>query len=265
MKSTASRRAAGGGEGSTVTDRTIAQLLTEMDGVQELLGVVVLAATNRKDLVRSALLRAGTLRFLDRAAAAGPSRAARDLQGPYPRPAACQGCEPRGTRRRGGEGQSGADIELACRNDSSGPRSANIWSIHKDKAETGEHLPFAWSTFGPAVSEPVSTVRRRVGAELEQDLRRALHFRSSTANRSGPDPGKRASGPYIEKGRRGGVGKRGRKRSPNSGTNGNRRWTAFPSIARNCGSTGWPARLRAGGKNRSRPRAARRPRTTAFC
>ena len=44
---------------SGVGQRVISQLLTEMDGVEELKGVVVLAATNRLDLVNPALLRQG--------------------------------------------------------------------------------------------------------------------------------------------------------------------------------------------------------------
>lgn len=42
-----------------VTERVISQLLAEMDGIEELRGVVVLAATNRPDLLDPALLRAG--------------------------------------------------------------------------------------------------------------------------------------------------------------------------------------------------------------
>ena len=53
-----------GGEANAVTDRAIAQLLTEMDGVEELKGVIVLAATNRIDIVDQALLRAGRFDFL---------------------------------------------------------------------------------------------------------------------------------------------------------------------------------------------------------
>jgi len=47
-----------GGE-SMVTERVVSQLLTELDGIQALQGVVVLAATNRIDMVDPALLRAG--------------------------------------------------------------------------------------------------------------------------------------------------------------------------------------------------------------
>ena len=45
--------------GSNVTDRVISQFLTEMDGIEDLKGVVVLAATNRIDLIDPALLRSG--------------------------------------------------------------------------------------------------------------------------------------------------------------------------------------------------------------
>jgi transitional endoplasmic reticulum ATPase len=42
-----------------VTERVISQFLIEMDGIEELKGVVVLAATNRLDLVDPAILRSG--------------------------------------------------------------------------------------------------------------------------------------------------------------------------------------------------------------
>ncbi len=52
-------RRTGDSSGSNVTDRVISQFLTEMDGIEELKGVVVLAATNRMDLIDPALLRSG--------------------------------------------------------------------------------------------------------------------------------------------------------------------------------------------------------------
>jgi len=42
-----------------VTERVVNQILTEMDGLQELLDVVVIAATNRPDILDTALLRPG--------------------------------------------------------------------------------------------------------------------------------------------------------------------------------------------------------------
>jgi transitional endoplasmic reticulum ATPase len=46
------------------TDRVVASLLTELDGVESLRNVVVIAATNRPDLVDSALLRPGRIERL---------------------------------------------------------------------------------------------------------------------------------------------------------------------------------------------------------
>ena len=49
---------------SGVTDRVVASLLTEMDGIEPLNDVVVLGATNRPDLIDPALLRPGRLEKL---------------------------------------------------------------------------------------------------------------------------------------------------------------------------------------------------------
>jgi len=49
----------GGSADSHVTERVISQFLTELDGIEELKGVVILAATNRPDIIDPALLRAG--------------------------------------------------------------------------------------------------------------------------------------------------------------------------------------------------------------
>ena len=52
------RRGSAGTE-AHVMERVISQFLTEMDGIEELRGVVILAATNRLDLIDPALLRSG--------------------------------------------------------------------------------------------------------------------------------------------------------------------------------------------------------------
>jgi transitional endoplasmic reticulum ATPase len=51
------RRGAGGD--TSVAERVVSQFLTELDGIEELKGVTVLAATNRPDIIDPALLRAG--------------------------------------------------------------------------------------------------------------------------------------------------------------------------------------------------------------
>ncbi|MCK4938168.1 MAG: CDC48 family AAA ATPase [Methanosarcinales archaeon] len=49
------------GDDTHVTERVISQILTEMDGMEELKDVLVIAATNRPDMVDAALLRPGRL------------------------------------------------------------------------------------------------------------------------------------------------------------------------------------------------------------
>lgn len=104
-----------GSDATAVTDRVIAQLLTEMDGVAAMPGVIVLAATNRRDLIDPALLRAGRFDFV--------------VDFPLPDAAARRQILDVHTRGRRladdvdldelagtfSEGRSGADIDLLCR------------------------------------------------------------------------------------------------------------------------------------------------------
>ncbi|MGD0388440.1 MAG: CDC48 family AAA ATPase [Tepidisphaeraceae bacterium] len=53
-----------GSDSSVVGDRVIAQFLAEMDGVEELRGVLVMGATNRLDLIDPAVLRPGRFDLL---------------------------------------------------------------------------------------------------------------------------------------------------------------------------------------------------------
>jgi transitional endoplasmic reticulum ATPase len=58
IDSVAPRRHVGSDDGHT-TERVVNQLLTEMDGMQDLADIVIIAATNRPDLLDTALLRPG--------------------------------------------------------------------------------------------------------------------------------------------------------------------------------------------------------------
>jgi len=49
----------GGDSGSHVTEQVVSQMLTEMSGIEDMNGVVIVAATNRPDIVDPALLRPG--------------------------------------------------------------------------------------------------------------------------------------------------------------------------------------------------------------
>ena len=102
------------GDNSQVTERVISQFLTELDGLEELKGVLVLAATNRKDLIDSAILRPGRFDFI--------------LEFPLPDEKARQeifGIHVRGkplasdidleVLAQKTEGLAGSDIEVICR------------------------------------------------------------------------------------------------------------------------------------------------------
>ena len=59
LDSVAPHRSGGERGDSHVTERIVSQLLTEMDGLEDLKGVIVIGATNRPDIVDQALLRPG--------------------------------------------------------------------------------------------------------------------------------------------------------------------------------------------------------------
>ncbi|MBI2067697.1 MAG: CDC48 family AAA ATPase [Deltaproteobacteria bacterium] len=105
----------GGGEGdSGVMGRTISQFLTELDGLEELRGVVILGATNRVDLIDPALIRPG--RFDHIIHLGLPDEEGREAifrihTGGRPLE---KGINLRGLSRET-EGKSGAEIESICR------------------------------------------------------------------------------------------------------------------------------------------------------
>ncbi|KAI9481244.1 MAG: P-loop containing nucleoside triphosphate hydrolase protein [Benjaminiella poitrasii] len=63
------KRGSSGDGGTSVADRVLSQLLNELDGVEALVNVTVVAATNRPDIIDDALLRPGRI---DRILYVGP-------------------------------------------------------------------------------------------------------------------------------------------------------------------------------------------------
>lgn len=104
----------GGSDATAVSDRMIAQLLTEMDGVEELLGVLVLAATNRKDLLDPALLRAGRFDYVIDLPIPG-LEARREIYRVHTRQKPLDPEIDLDELAAESEGSTGADIELHCR------------------------------------------------------------------------------------------------------------------------------------------------------
>jgi transitional endoplasmic reticulum ATPase len=98
---------------SGVSERVVAQFLAEMDGIEELTGVVVLAATNRLDMIDDALLRSG--RFDLRLEIPLPNEHARaEIFKIHLKHKAVQQVALQKLARET-DGCSGADIEFICR------------------------------------------------------------------------------------------------------------------------------------------------------
>lgn len=104
----------GGSDAMAVSDRMIAQLLTEMDGVEELKGVLVLAATNRKDLLDPALLRAGRFDFVIDLPLPD-LEARREIYRVHTRDKPLDPAIDLDALAAESDGSTGADIELHCR------------------------------------------------------------------------------------------------------------------------------------------------------
>lgn len=102
----------GTGEGAVV-ERVVAQLLTEMDGIEERRGVFVLAATNRPDRVDAALLRPG--RFDQILEVPTPDLATRRAIYEIHTRHRLIGSVDLDALARASEGLVGADIEAVCR------------------------------------------------------------------------------------------------------------------------------------------------------
>uniref|UniRef100_A0ACD5W911 Uncharacterized protein n=1 Tax=Avena sativa TaxID=4498 RepID=A0ACD5W911_AVESA len=103
-----------GSNGISVADRVLSQLLQEMDGLDQKIGVTVIAATNRPDKIDIALLRPGRFdRLLD---VQPPDEADReDIFRIHTRNIPCSPDVNLKELARLTEGYTGADIKLVCR------------------------------------------------------------------------------------------------------------------------------------------------------
>lgn len=106
--------ARGGGGDSHVSERVISQLLTEIDGTEELKGVFILGATNRKDIIDPALLRPGRIDMLIEIPP--PDEHARlEIFKVHTRGKPLEKDVKLQSLARQAEGMVGADIEFICR------------------------------------------------------------------------------------------------------------------------------------------------------
>jgi len=137
----------GAHSGSHVTETVVNQLLTEMDGIENIENVVVIGATNRPDILDPSLLRPG--RFDSRILVHAPDEKARlSIFKVHTRkmPIEKVSLEELAVKT---EGYSGADIEAVCREAAMIALRENIKASKVNK----EHFEKALEKIKPSVSE----------------------------------------------------------------------------------------------------------------
>jgi transitional endoplasmic reticulum ATPase len=160
---------------SGVGERVVSQLLTELDGLEELEDVVVVATTNRPDLIDSALLR--------------PGRLDRHVHVPVPDEEARRKIFEVHTEHkpladdvdlealaRRTDGYVGADVEAVCREASMAASREFITSVSPDDIDTSvgnvrvsmEHFEAALDEVNPSVNEETRQRYEEIERRFEQ-------------------------------------------------------------------------------------------------
>ena len=140
---------------SSVTERVVNQLLTEMDGLEDLYDIVVVAATNRPDMVDPALLRPG--RFDRIILTPVPSEKARtEIFGVHTKGMPVKVDVEKLAKMT--EGYAGADIEAVC-------REAAIYALRKDfnaKSVEEEHFIEALNKVKPSITKEIEQAYKEI-------------------------------------------------------------------------------------------------------
>lgn len=142
----------GASSDSHVTERVVNQFLTEVDGLEELHDVVVIAATNRPDIVDPALLRPG--RFDRIILVDVPTKEARKrILEVHTSEMPLQGVNLEKVAELT-DGYVGADLEAVCREAAIHALRGNI----KAKEITMDHFEAALETVGPSVTPDIASM-----------------------------------------------------------------------------------------------------------
>ena len=149
---------------SGVTERIVNQLLTSIDGLETMEGVVVIAATNRPDILDRALLRAG--RFDRLVLIPAPDKKARlEILKIHTRNMPLKNVDLEELAGRL-DGYAGADIENLC-------REAAMIAIRESKAAdiiTSKHFEEAMKTVKPSIDDELIELYERLGKEMESGI-----------------------------------------------------------------------------------------------
>lgn len=158
-------RGSGMGE-PRVVERMVNTLLSEMDGLEELRGVVVIGATNRPDLIDAALLRPG--RFDEIVLVPPPDEKTRlEILKVHVRDMALDEDVNIKELSKRAEGYSGADIEALCRKAGMIALHENIKIEKVSKRHFEEALTKVNPSTTPQTNEYYEEVARRLGRGLE--------------------------------------------------------------------------------------------------
>jgi len=161
----------GGAEGEPrVVERMVNTLLSEMDGLEELRGVVVIGATNRPDLMDPALLRPG--RFDEVVLVPPPDEKARlSILKVHVKNMSLSDDVKLKDLAKGTVGFSGADIEALC-------RKAGMIALHENikiSKVSAKHFEEALKKINPSTTSRTKDyyeeVARRLGRGLEPKVR----------------------------------------------------------------------------------------------
>ncbi|MHC1586798.1 MAG: AAA family ATPase, partial [Candidatus Hecatellaceae archaeon] len=152
-----------------VTERVISQLLTEMDGIMDLGNVVVIAATNRPDILDPAVLRPG--RFDKLIYVPAPDEKARlEIFKVYTKKMPLAKDVRLETLASLTKGYSGADIEAVC-------REAGLTALRKNinaREVTMEDFREALAHIGPSITPEMEKFYESFGATYRKQLEKAL-------------------------------------------------------------------------------------------
>jgi transitional endoplasmic reticulum ATPase len=155
-------RGSGAGD-SHVTERVISQFLTEIDGIQILKDVVILAATNRPDLLDPALLRPG--RFDRHILVPAPDAAARrQIFEIYTKKMPLAKDVDLDELVKASDNFAGSDIEACCREAALAALEENM----KTQRVTRTHFLKAIRDFNPTITPDMEKAYVQWGARARQ-------------------------------------------------------------------------------------------------
>ncbi len=161
IDSIAPKRGGSAGE-PHASERAVSQLLTEMSGIEDMEGVVVLAATNRPDMIDSALLRPG--RFDRLIYVPAPEKKTRmEIFKIHTGGMPTKGISIEQMAEKT-EGYSGADIEAICREAGLAALRENI----KAKEVTKKHFDEAMKKIRPSITQDMFTKYQKVVEEIKK-------------------------------------------------------------------------------------------------